>query len=493
MEFTKENIEKLVQNAIEQSSSLSQKGEIKSAIFLLESALSIDKENTEILKNLFMFYYSSSNFEKAKEYIERLLEKEPKSENYNNLALCYSAQGKHVDAIEVLKKAISFNDALVSHYHNNISLQYAELNDMEKAEVHITTAISLEPNNSNWYHNYGIMLANKLRINEAKEKFKIAIEKDSKNHNAVIDMATCSALNGDFYSYFEGSEERKKVYNQFKYFDELYKNVNYVTKENIKNIKKEDLIVVFCEQGYGDFIHFSRFLNLLDGFNFKVHSFGSISGLFKSNFNYDFVDKVENPKYKLSICSLPYLFEVKDFENTKFPYIKPTFNVNIVKNNSKKNVGLVWAGNPAHPNDKKRSIPLVKFKEIIFNKDYNIFSLQTSLSKRMYKDSTVVDLTEGTENFPITNLGTKIKNFEELSACIQAMDFVITVDTAPLHLAGAMNKKTYALIPYIPDWRWGIDNDKTIWYDSVTLIRQKYNEPWESVVGRLKVILYQSH
>ena len=76
--------------------------------------------------------------------------------------------------------------------------------------------------------------------------------------------------------------------------------------------------------------------------------------------------------------------------------------------------------------------------------------------------------------------------FYELAQYIKNLDFIITIDTSIAHLSGILNKKTFLLLDYNPDWRWFNNFNKTIWYPSFEIIKQKKKNDWKSVIDRVK-------
>ncbi len=84
---------------------------------------------------------------------------------------------------------------------------------------------------------------------------------------------------------------------------------------------------------------------------------------------------------------------------------------------------------------------------------------------------------------------TSINNFYDTALAIDNLDYIISVDTSVVHLSGAMGKPTFVLLPYNPDWRWGLEGNKTEWYDSVTLFRQKEINDWDTVFTELNIHL----
>ena len=97
-----------------------------------------------------------------------------------------------------------------------------------------------------------------------------------------------------------------------------------------------------------------------------------------------------------------------------------------------------------------------------------------------------IDLASDAENMKIIDVSEYQTDFEKTAAIIKSMDLIITVDTAILHLAGALDKMTFALISNQSDWRWMLDNEKTEWYKSVKIFRQKQINNWEEVFESVK-------
>ena len=140
-------------------------------------------------------------------------------------------------------------------------------------------------------------------------------------------------------------------------------------------------------------------------------------------------------------------------------------------NGDRLNIGIAWAGNKNHQNDKERSIDPALFNHIIENKNYNFYSLQIDTN---YRNEKLINLTD------------ELKNFDETAAFISNLDLVICVDTAVAHLAGSLGIETWILIPYNSDWRWFKDTDKSPWYNSVRLFRKNKNETWGTVLKNLE-------
>jgi hypothetical protein len=143
-------------------------------------------------------------------------------------------------------------------------------------------------------------------------------------------------------------------------------------------------------------------------------------------------------------------------------------------------VGIVWAGSPLHRNDHNRSIPLEALLPLADIAHVHLISLQTGEAARDVADiGTVADL------------GSAFTDFADTAAAIAALDLVIAVDTAVAHLAGALGKPVWILLPFVPDWRWMTGRDDSPWYPSARLFRQQAAGDWTGVIRRVLSALSQ--
>jgi ADP-heptose:LPS heptosyltransferase len=140
-------------------------------------------------------------------------------------------------------------------------------------------------------------------------------------------------------------------------------------------------------------------------------------------------------------------------------------------------VGLVWSGNPAHVNDRNRSMP---FRTLcgILAADACFVSLQ--------KDPRPDDAAYLSERGDIVDFSEHLTDFVETAALISCLDVVITVDTSVAHLAGALGCPTWILLPHTPDYRWLLDRDDSPWYPSVKLFRQDERRDYAIVLERVR-------
>jgi tetratricopeptide (TPR) repeat protein len=139
-------------------------------------------------------------------------------------------------------------------------------------------------------------------------------------------------------------------------------------------------------------------------------------------------------------------------------------------------VALVWAGNAAHANDRNRSLPLAKLAVLWADGRARFVSLQ--------RDPRSGDA-EVLAAAPVLSLGSELADFDDTAAVLAACDLVITVDTSVAHLAGALGRPLWVLLPFASDWRWTPEGDRSRWYPSARLFRQPRPGDWESVIARV--------
>jgi hypothetical protein len=141
-------------------------------------------------------------------------------------------------------------------------------------------------------------------------------------------------------------------------------------------------------------------------------------------------------------------------------------------------VGIVWAGSPKHTDDANRSCRLEHFKPLTEIESVRLIGLQ--------KGGPAAQAGQFAGGAPFVSLGEEFADFADTAAVIENLDLVISVDTAVLHLAGAMGKKVWGLLPFEADWRWMLDRSDSPWYPTMTLFRQAGTGDWDSVFGSVE-------
>ena len=136
------------------------------------------------------------------------------------------------------------------------------------------------------------------------------------------------------------------------------------------------------------------------------------------------------------------------------------------------NVGLAWRGSPLHRDDAKRSLPLAAFRPLWDVPNIRIVSLQKGPARQEIAPSCL----------PLLDLGEELTDFADSAALLMNLDLLISVDTAAVHLAGALHRPVWNLITYHPDWRWGLVRTDSPWYSAMRLYRQSRRNHWTDVI-----------
>ena len=139
-------------------------------------------------------------------------------------------------------------------------------------------------------------------------------------------------------------------------------------------------------------------------------------------------------------------------------------------------VGLAWAGSPTHKSDRNRSMKLSDLAPLGQVPGVRFFSLQ--------KGAAAADAKTPPAGMKFVDWTEELKDFADTAALIANLDLVIAADTAVVHLAGAMGKPVWTLLPFVSDWRWLLEREDSPWYPTMRLLRQARVGDWESVIAR---------
>jgi tetratricopeptide (TPR) repeat protein len=248
-------------------------------------------------------------------------------------------------------------------------------------------------------------------------------------------------------------------------------------------------ILVYAEQGLGDSLHFCRYLAELAGRGARVIfecPQKLVSILETLDPKPELVVAPANPApaadYHVPLLSLPGLFEttLPSIHGTS-PYLLATpdaqarWRKRLAPLRPRRLVGFVSQGNPKYKNDRNRSIPFPAWAPLHSQPGTALVHLQFGVAA----PPELVDL----------DLGAEVGDFADTAGLVDELDLVLTVDTSMVHLAGALGKTTWLLLPYAADWRWLRDRSDSPWYPSVRIFRQSRPGDWSSVMGEVVAAL----
>jgi ADP-heptose:LPS heptosyltransferase len=147
-------------------------------------------------------------------------------------------------------------------------------------------------------------------------------------------------------------------------------------------------------------------------------------------------------------------------------------------------VGIAWSGRLRHPNDARRSIPAAEFATVLDCPDIAFVVVQ--------KGATAADAASLARHGSLFDPGEELRDFADTAALMQCLDLVVSVDSSPAHLAGALARPVWVLLPHNPDWRWLLGRDDSPWYPTARLYRQPRPGDWPGVLRTVRDALRES-
>lgn len=249
-------------------------------------------------------------------------------------------------------------------------------------------------------------------------------------------------------------------------------------------------LFVTTEQGHGDAIMLARYLPLLKARGarvlFQVHQ--ALARLFEG---WDGADKIvplgqtpdEPFDYHTAIFDLPFRFGTSfDMVPADVPYLRqpcPDQATRIQPHGSPA-VGVIWAGHPGNLRGLNRSVPLKDLAPLFEVKGFRFFNLTRDM-----RDGEA----EMLSRLPVADFSKRLGDFSDTARFMGQMDLIITCDTATAHLAGALGRPAWTLLPFVADWRWGARGDTCPWYPAMRLFRQQAAGDWGPVARAVKIKL----
>ncbi len=401
---------------------------------------------------------------------------------HNNRGNALRELGRSAEALEAFDRALALKPDYAEACNNRGNAQL-ELNRPAEALADYERALALKPDYIDALVNRGSALRYLGRTADAIESFDRAIALSPELAEARWNRAlTCLAV-GEFEQGWRGYEWRWR------------RNNAEMTPRDFAQPqwRGEDLqgrtILLHAEQGFGDTIQFIRYLPMVVARGGKVvleipddlrPLVGPLDGVVAM------VSRGQAlPPFDLHcpLLSLPLAFGTT-LATVPAPvsYLRAPperieqWRARLPPSEALR-VGLVWSGKPSHKNDHNRSIALAQLAPLLSKPGFQFISLQ-----KQVRDADRAEL----EKFPaLVRLDDTLADFADTAAVVAALKLVIAVDTAVAHLAGAMGKPVWILLPAIGDWRWLQAREDSPWYPSARLFRQPQIGDWESVVARL--------
>ncbi len=367
---------------------------------------------------------------------------------------------------------------------NNMGTALQTLGRHDQAIRHYEFAITINPEYSDAFYNRGISLHRTKRIQEALSSYQEAARLKPADTNTHWNQSLALMLLGDLREGWRFYESRLKKYDmKAEYYDGP--ELAWRGQTDIQGKR----LFIHAEQGLGDIIQFARYLARLDVFGTEVifqapPSLMSVMSTLRTQATIISTDDSLPPfDAYCPLMSLPYVFKTSlNSIPAETPYLfadEDKFVSCMARLGHKRafRVGVVWSGSARHSNDSSRSLPL---KELVPLLDLPI---EWHALQQEYRATDLKTL-EGLSS--IHRHESHLHDFSDTAALVACMDLVISVDTSVAHLAGAMNKPVWVLLPHVPDFRWLLERQDSPWYPSARLFRQQRPGDWASIVGELR-------
>jgi tetratricopeptide (TPR) repeat protein len=402
-------------------------------------------------------------------------------EALSNLGAALHERKALAEAAECHRRAIVLNPGFAQAHSNLGNVLYA-MKRFDQAVDAYRQAIAIEPGFADAWSNLGTSLHHAGQFEEGLAALRRAVALAPGHANARSGLGILLLMRGDFAEGLEEYEWRlRSSERKGRRFPEMPWQGESLAGRHI---------YVEAEQGFGDTLQFARYLPLLAarGATVSVRVHQQLASLLRENLAGIEVlgDRGEPSRTADCDCvllSLPRLLRTR-LETIPAPvrYLRAPaeaatrWRQHFAAMRGLK-TGLVWAGNPEHANDQRRSLDLVALAPLLATPGVSFASLQVG--------PRADDLRKSPAAANVIDRSAKLTDFAETAAAIEALDLVVTVDTSVAHLAGGLGKPTWLLLPWVTDWRWLLGREDSPWYPTMRLFRQQRDQPWREIIARV--------
>jgi tetratricopeptide (TPR) repeat protein len=490
------------------------------AVECYERALSIDPDFENARNNLGVALQKQMRFDEAIGQYETLIAQSPGNlEARSNLGVTLASAKRYEDALAVYRETLArYPDHATARFGAANALR--EIKRYDEAVAELKLVLAQRPDHFEAWVNLGTSLGFSGHFEEAEQAYRTALtlRDDPKIHVCVgaaigsqgkfleeeayylhaLDMQPDLAdakHNLALLSLRRGEFEKGWALHEIRWSSSKYVKpvVPGVAEWKGESLDGRTLLLV-GEQGHGDQIQFARYATALAGMGAivdmwvpeaiveLVRSVKGVRNVFStgSSLGYDFWAPTMSVAHHLSktlpepLADVPYMSVSSERVGTWPGRVSRLAR-------KRRKIGIVWAGSPTFGNDQFRSMPLSAFAPLADIPKTAWFSLQKGPAREQ--------LTAGEPPMKLYDLTDKLQSFADTAALIEQLDLVITVDTAVAHVAGAIGKPVWLLLPANWDWRWMMNRDDSPWYPSARLFKQTRLGHWDEPIAAVKAAL----
>lgn len=472
----------------------------------------------ELWHELGIVLWQSGRPQEAAPCIERAIRLEPNVAAYHgNLGVVYRSLKRHSDAIASLKRALQLGP--VTHeLHNNLALAYKDAGQHDAAVQAIDEALRLQPHYANGHFNRGNVLLDVGRLEEAIASYRQALALEPNDAGAHCKLGVAYYDLGQYDQALEAFDQALQIQPHYPEvrrnralvwlvrgeYDRAWREFEWrlecegFNKRVFPQLAWDGsplagrTLLVHPEQGLGDTLQFVRYVPLVEeaGGRVLLEVQPALVPLLRaSGFERWLVPGGTSPRFDVHAPLMTLAGYLPDRSGrpvwrgeylTADPTLVDRWRQRLAGVSCFK-VGIVWAGNPDHPHDRFRSIALAEFGPLAAIDGVRLVSLQ--------KGAGLMQLPPLAEQLNILDLGDELDQtsgaFLDSAAVMKNLDLVITVDTSLAHLAGGLGVPVWVPLQLSPDWRWLTRGERTPWYPSMRLFRQRAFDVWPPVIAEM--------
>ncbi|MBV9851003.1 MAG: tetratricopeptide repeat protein [Armatimonadetes bacterium] len=474
-------------------------GNLEEAAAWYKKAVAARSDYADAHNNLGIALKEREQWDEAGEHFARAARLRPEfAEAHNNLGAVRRHQGRLEEAAASLERALALQPDY-AEAHNNLGIVRQEQDRLQDAEAHFRRALVLMPGYGDALLNLGGVAQAQGRHEEALACFDAVLTAEPERHDAHFNRALLRLLRGETAQGWAEYEWRLRnpACPERAYSQPLWDGSPLAGRT----------LLVHTEQGFGDTFQFIRYLPLIerrglkDGGRVIFECQPRTRAILERCAGFDeIIERADGNEpegraphdVQLPLMSLPHLFpHPVDSPPADVPYItvapekaaqwgERLEQISAVVPGHRpgnRKVGIVWAGNPNHKNDRNRSASLADFAPLGRVPGVTLYSLQKGPAEAQAADAP--------PGMTLVGLAGALDDFADTAAVIGHLDLVITVDTSVAHLAGALGKSAWLLLAFVPEWRWLRGRADSPWYPTMRLFRQPRRKDWAAVLARV--------
>ncbi|HEX3709260.1 MAG TPA: tetratricopeptide repeat protein [Pseudolabrys sp.] len=461
---------------------LHQTGKAAEAIEHIRRAIKVAPQNALFHANLGEMLRLAGRPKLSAESARRAIEIDPTlAAAWGNLGVALFEMKDHEGSARAHRRAIEAKPDFAQAHSNLGNALYAQ-KKYDEAIASYRGALAIDPNFSDAWANLGTVFHHSGEFEDGIFALRRAVALAPDHANAHSGLGILLLMRGDLAEGWEEYEWRLRSSER--------KGPRFPEKPWQGESLAGKHIYVQAEQGFGDTLQFARYIPYLAAraarVSFRTHQ--QLTGLLRESLPGVNVlgDRGDLPPYDCDavLLSLPRILKTRlETIPAQVPYLRAPADIAArwrrrLASLPGLKVGLVWAGNPEHVNDMRRSLDLAMLTPLLETPGTSFVSLQ--VGPRGADLKSVKEL-----HGRIHDVGPELVDFTDTAGAMSALDLIISVDTSPAHVAGALGKAVWVPLPWVTDWRWLLEREDNPWYPTMRLFRQRRGEEWDNVIAKL--------